>query len=62
MKYYTYDKWNALGYYVRKNERAMKWNKKGVALFSEKQVEEKYPDFDVDDCWGGGDPMDYGHN
>lgn len=61
MKYHTYDKWNDLGYYVRKGEVAMRWNKKGIALFSEEQVEEKY-NYDEDDYWGGGDPMDYGHN
>ena len=61
MKYYTYDKWNDLGYYVRKGEVAMRWNKKGIALFSEDQVEEKFSplDYDDDDYWSGGDPMDY---
>lgn len=58
MKYYTYDKWNDMGYYVRKGEIAMRWNKKGIALFSEDQVEQKQ-DYDEDDCWSGGDPMDY---
>lgn len=64
MRYYTYNKWNDLGYYVRKGEVAMRWNKKGIALFSEDQVEEKFSplDYDDDDYWYDGDPMDYGHN
>jgi hypothetical protein len=57
MRYYTYDKWNDMGYYVRKGEIAMRWNKKGVALFSEKQVEEKI--IDKNDYGYDGDPMDY---
>lgn len=61
MKYKTYNDWNESGYYVRKGEVAMQWNKNGVALFSEDQIEKKRSslDFIDDDYWFGGDPYDY---
>jgi len=36
----TYEKWNQFGYYVKKGEKARKFNKCGLALFGEDQVEE----------------------
>lgn len=61
LKKYTYEKWNRLGYYIRKGEIARDWDKEGKALFSADQVEEKQ-DYSEDEYWYEGDPMDYGHN
>jgi len=49
LKHNTFEGWARLGFHVIKGEVAMKWNKKGKALFNEEQVEEEI--FDLIDLF-----------
>lgn len=37
----TYQEWNERGRYVKKGEKALEFNRKGVALFSKQQTQGK---------------------
>ena len=57
MRYKTYEQWKKEGYFVMKGEKSHKRNKKGVAVFSEEQIDCVLDDIDCYD--DSGDPMNY---
>jgi hypothetical protein len=47
MESHTYDEWLDLGFHVCKGEKATGRNLRGIATFTEDQVDEDEVDFDI---------------